>query len=334
MPEILERLLSGNLFQLDYRCKTRKERKQEKDLKRFLNLIYPGLKGLKLSGHTTSIPSVVEVLSFVDHLCFYSIPPHPELDEKNLIYLRYLLNRAVAELMMEYQEAAYQGNEEILLNHFTEPIASEKKSSDVTIITTNYDLSIDPKFENAIASNRVDYGISYRDTGNSNLLCQPVTPLFRYYKLHGSLNWLRCDLCGQYYINPHGTIAHLAFSEQIGDYNTCVCNDHLWLKPVLVAPSLVRDIRDPNLLQIWKAATEAIRTADRVIFIGYSLPPEDLAIKALLLRGINGRRGRDLEVEVVQLGIAAKANYVNMFGHGVQYHEDGLERFLRRDNVG
>ena len=42
---------------------------------------------------------------------------------------------------------------------------------------------------------------------------------------------------------------------------------------------LVRDIRDSNLLQIWKAAMEALRTADQIVFIGYSLPAEDFAIK-------------------------------------------------------
>jgi hypothetical protein len=97
---------------------------------------------------------------------------------------------------------------------------------------------------------------------------------------------------------------------------------------VLVAPSLVRDIRDPNLLQIWKASLEAIRTADKLIFIGYSLPAEDLAIKSIIIRGLNGRSNKKLEVDVVQLGTASRPNYENIFGKKINFHSKGLEAYL------
>lgn len=34
---------------------------------------------------------------------------------------------------------------------------------------------------------------------------------------------------------------------------------------------------------------EASRTADNLIFIGYSLPAKDLGIKSVIIRGVNGR---------------------------------------------
>lgn len=330
MPEVLKNLFDKNLFRL-HKKKSAKEKLQEKHLKYFLELLYPGLKKIDLEKEQMQIPSIVEVLSFVEHLCFYNIPPHPELDEENLLYLRYLLNRAVAELMLDYQNMPYKDEEGELLDKFMAPIVAEEKASNITIITTNYDLSLDPQFEKAIAANRVDYGISFRHTRTGDIIQQPVNPLFRYYKLHGSLNWLKCDLCGQYYIHPNGTIAFLAFKEQIDDSNTCVCNDHLLLKTVLVTPSIVRDIRDSNLLQIWKASTEAIRTADKLVFIGYSLPAEDLAIKALIMRGVNGRtKKKPLAVEIVQRGKGAEPNYFNMFGREIKYYEGGLSEYLQK----
>jgi len=330
MPGILDNLYKKDLFQLD-RKKTIVEKKQENDLLKFIELLYPGLKGLNLQRKKKWVPSIIEILSLVDHLCFYSIPPHPGLGEENLLHFRYLLNRAVAELLMDYQNLDYKPKEERLLKKFMSPIVAEKKTSNISIITTNYDLSIDPEFEKVIADNRVDYGIAYRGMDDhGTIVQQPPKPLFRYYKLHGSLNWLKCDLCGQYYIHPDGTIAHQAFREEIDDDNTCACNDYLKLKTVLVAPSLVRDIRDSNLLQIWKAAMEAIRTADRIVFIGYSLPSEDLAIKSVIMRGLNGRiKGRPLKVEVVQHGIASKQNYINLFGKGIKYYEEGLTEYLK-----
>lgn len=333
MPNILERLLENDLFQLGDK-KSQEEKKQENDLTYFLELLYPGLKAIDLKNERKGIPSIVEVLSLVEHLCFYNIPPHPEINEERLLYFRYLLNRAVAELMMEYQNMEYKDDEEDLLDQFIQPIMAEKKKFDVAIITTNYDISIDPAFKQAISKRQVDYGISFRDTVSGKIILQPANPLFKYLKLHGSLNWLKCDLCGHYYIHPDGSTAFQAFREQIDDDNTCECNDRLKLKTVLVTPSIVRDIRDSNLLQIWKASTEAIRTADKLIFVGYSLPAEDLAIKALVMRGVNGRsKNRNLSVEVVQLGEDAKPNYMNLFGRDIKYYCNGLPEYLQEREV-
>jgi hypothetical protein len=69
---------------------------------------------------------------------------------------------------------------------------------------------------------------------------------------------------------------------------------------MIVAPSLVRSIRDANLLAIWQSALESLRTADRWIIAGYSLPPEDLAILSILLRAFRGnQRHRKLEIWVI-----------------------------------
>jgi hypothetical protein len=57
---------------------------------------------------------------------------------------------------------------------------------------------------------------------------------------------------------------------------------------VIVAPSLVRDGRDPILLGIWRKALEALRQADEWIIFGYSLPPEDVAIRCMFLRAYQG----------------------------------------------
>ncbi len=329
MPHILENLYNDDLFQLGYR-KTVIERRHETELKKFIGLLYPGFRKLTLKDKIKSTPSITEILSLVDHLCFYNIPPHPGLNEQNLLHFRYLLNRAVAELLMDYQNEPYRGKEKKLLQRFMSPIVAEKKKARISIITTNYDLSIDPQFEKAIANNRVDYGVPYRAMDrHGTIILQPADPLFRYYKLHGSLNWLKCDLCGQYYIHKNGTVAHQAFREEIDDDNTCVCNDYLKIRTVLVAPSLVRDIRDSNLLQIWKSAIEAIRTADELTFIGYSLPAEDLAIKSVIMRGLNGRPNRKpLKVEVVQNDLMSEQNYYNLFGKDITYHSKGLAEYL------
>jgi hypothetical protein len=331
MPLILERLLKHDLFQLDGARKTIREKQYERDLLRLLYLLYPGLRGVDINDINLKrqIPSITDILSIVDHFCFYNIPPHPEIADDKLIYFRNLLNRAVGELLLEFDLKEFTGEEAELFRQFIKPIRTTKIDNEVTIITTNYDLLIDYEFRTQLARNKVDYGIHYRNVNTSELIYTDPDPLFHYYKLHGSFNWLRCDLCGHYYINRQGSIVSLAFRDDIGSFNTCICSGKMRLKSVLVAPSLVRDIRDPNLLQIWKASMEAIRTADQLIMVGYSLPAEDLGIRSIIMRGLNGRsKSRPLEVDVVQLGDNAKFNYINLFGNGINYHPLGLKQYL------
>lgn len=329
MPSILANLRANNLFQLED-TKTSLERAQERELRRFLELLYPGLASVDPGDKPECCPGIIEVLSLVEHCVLYNTPPHPLISGANLERFRYLLSRAIAELLLYYEVTPYNTAESRLLKQFTQLIR-KPGPHDVTVITTNYDLIIDRAFKPEMRENKVNFGIAYRHIKTSELITPPPDAVLRLYKLHGSLNWLRCDLCGQYYINPEGSITVRAFDEEIGEWNTCDCSDVVQLKAVLVAPSLVRDIRDPNLLQIWNAALEAIRTAHELTFMGYSLPAEDLAIKALILRGINGRNPDlpPLKITVVQRSDAAKQNYNNLLGTTIDYNSKGLEDYLQ-----
>ena len=333
MPEILHNLRSNDLFRIGGQ-KTKLERQQEDELAVYLGALYPGLKDVTVDSRDFSnnahIPNITEVLSFVDHCCFYNLPPHPAISDNVLLNFRYLLNRAVCEVLMDHEQEAYEEDDEqeALLNRFVAPIKAGS-GGQTTIITTNYDLSIDTVFRKEISRQEVDLGIAYRDPASSKIVPQPHDPKLQYYKLHGSLNWTRCDLCGYYYINPEGNIAFQVYREAIDDGNTCTCSDSLKLKSVLVAPSIVRDIRDPNLLQVWKGAMEAVRTADELVFVGYSLPAEDLAIKSIIVRGLNGRcNKRAPKITVVQWKEAAKPNYINLFGKDITYMSEGLPQYL------
>jgi hypothetical protein len=88
-------------------------------------------------------------------------------------------------------------------------------------------------------------------------------------------------------------------------------------------------VRDANLLNVWKCALELMRTADRWVIIGYSLPPEDLAIRSLLMRAY-ATAVKQPKVVVVQEGGAAKPRYSLIFPD-LEYHESGLEAFLKHE---
>jgi NAD-dependent SIR2 family protein deacetylase len=162
----------------------------------------------------------------------------------------------------------------------------------IALISTNYDIAIEHllfrayKLKYSEIPQKFDFGMTWRAPLDMQVH-RPRNPELRVYKLHGSLNWLRCDLCEHVYVNLRGLIAHLAFRKKVNPANTCDCGHRL--RAALVAPSFVRDIRDVNLLEVWKAAFDYLRRADQWIVIGYSFPPEDIAIHSLFLRAHQGR---------------------------------------------
>jgi len=158
--------------------------------------------------------------------------------------------------------------------------------------------------------------MSVREPDTGKVYRRPADPRFGVYKLHGSLNWLRCSVCDNVYVNPVGAIAYLSFllgddgerrtkanpwlkSLEDAGANQCHCGSRP-LRHVIVAPSLVRDVRDPVLQEIWRNALEALRQAEEWIIVGYSLPPEDVAIRSMFLRAYKGRDAPKPRVIVVQ----------------------------------
>jgi hypothetical protein len=166
----------------------------------------------------------------------------------------------------------------------------------IAVVSTNYDFALEKLLlaglEPGKLPEKVDFGVSWRGTDGRRVRLHPRPPEadLAIYKLHGSLHWLRCPLCDHVYIDPLRPLFRLGkhAGRQRGQSGACVCG-YQPLSQIIVTPSMVRDVRDPNLLAIWQSALEFLRTAERWTIIGYSMPPEDVAIQSLLLRAYHGR---------------------------------------------
>lgn len=93
------------------------------------------------------------------------------------------------------------------------------KSAFVSIVTTNFDFSVEWNLFNSAdviqAHKRIDYGFNWRDVGEKgDIYPRPAEPRLRVFKLHGSIDWLKCERCGHVYINPLYDIYNLAFSNK------------------------------------------------------------------------------------------------------------------------
>jgi hypothetical protein len=210
---------------------------------------------------------------------------------------------------------------------------NKNKKDFITTITTNYDGLIEWNLledgEAIEAWSLIDYGFSWRETNDKmgEVYFRPKNALFKIFKLHGSVDWLKCERCGHIYLNPTEPIYKLAFNNKKTEANSCHCG--FWpLKPVIVTPSYVRNVFDTNLHEIWKASVEALREANEWVIIGYSLPNEDLNIKGLFLRALYGRE-KPPSITVVQHGNDAERRFINFFGSDcLTYLNEGLEGYV------
>jgi hypothetical protein len=320
LPKIRSLLLDGELF-----GSTPYDAQQEKDLGALLKSVFPGIDEITDGG----LPLVTEVLSLVDYSLISSSVSSLDLSRKRLDEFRRLLERAVvATLDWPYQAM----NVPACLKKFGDWIQYLIRSGEsVSIISTNYDISVENElfrgWTTPAIEDHFDFGIEWRDPSQDQLHPRPKDPACRIYKLHGSLNWLHCPLCDHIYINTKGSIIHQAFREERVDANTCDCG--YWpLDPLIVAPSSVRDVRNSNLMEIWRHSLEAMRRANKWIIIGYSFPPEDIAIRSMFQRAYSSSIQKPI-VKVVQFkaNLATEGRYRIIFP-GCEYETGGMEAFV------
>jgi hypothetical protein len=147
---------------------------------------------------------------------------------------------------------------------------------DDSLITTNWDLLLDAARDARFGSQPEDYGT----TGNV-VLEGSTAPQSeerpKLLKLHGSLSWRYCQRCQRLVIDP---LHHVAGERKDGATCPCKCR----FSELIVTPGFVREYRNIHLLTIWREAMLTLARAERWVFVGYSLPPDDVGIRTLLLK--------------------------------------------------
>lgn len=334
LPRIRAKLEDRSLFPVASNPKRERARMQR--LRDHLTALFP-----TVFEESIELPLITDLLSLIDLMLNTEEILLPKVSAAAMQDLRTLLEHAILEVI----EAEYRRPENFpVLERLADWMLNgpTDAGAPVTVVSTNYDTLVDGLlFERIIQSPdleipvAVDMGFAWREHATGRFLQAlhppPAEPVVRLLKLHGSLNWLKCPLCGFVYINTAGSIHQQAFREDTIDYNnTCLCG-HGPVRTVIVAPSMVRSIRDPDLLTIWRSALEALRTADEWIIAGYSLPPEDITIRSILLRALHGRgKAKPPRIRVVQRSPdpALEGRY-RLLLSDCSFEYDGFEGFVK-----
>lgn len=221
------------------------------------------------------IPAMDQVFSLVDWSLHVDQALGARYDPPRL----YQVRRDLEHLLCATLDAALEQRERRAGGphaSFVRRILAEKGTAGFALLSLNYDTLLDDALVDAGAS--PDYGFADLD------LRRRHRPLLA--KLHGSLNWALCKACDHVQA-ADGKIAHLL--PHVEGLSCCRCGNER-LHSMIVSPTWLKSYDTPQLRHVWDLALECIQQAQRIVFVGYSMPPADLAIHQLIRRGMLTRR--------------------------------------------
>jgi len=174
-----------------------------------------------------------------------------------------------------------------------------RNSDPVSVISTNWDTLLDNSIYQHITQKKhnavVDYCCYISSRGEHDESIKPGLEKLgqggfnvKLLKLHGSLNWLQCPRCMRLYATFQTEGSVIA---QISEESCRHCDKnfpkekgkHL-LASNLIMPTYIKDLSNPQYKVIWQNAGIEVSEADKLVFIGYSLPSADFEMRQLLSR--------------------------------------------------
>ena len=226
-------------------------------------------------------------------------------------------------------------------------VASERRAPP-DVISLNYDLLAERALIIVAQHHKMrpfpDYG------------CDVETPAYKrargshqMLKLHGSVNWRYCAGCHrlQFGVTQQIPKSARALTHEIHD--ATLRFEHLYaqranvcrgcggaLRALMIAPTSRKDYRNPHITSIWYRAERLSQSADRVIFVGYSLPENDVDVIYLLKRSLSNLPPE--KVTVVEFDKSERTleshpvgqRYRSLFGSSIEWSTAGFMGWLAK----
>ena len=231
-----------------------------------------------------------------------------------------------------------------------------RKGVEPTVISLNYDVIVDNAMfllsERFRGMEPPDYGVDIA-TERYKDFCRGGT-FGNLLKIHGSLNWMYCEKCkrldlfiseGMRTAKALDELYHsVPFDDAYSCQGTPCRNSHCdgFINPILITPTYVKDYENPHVDKVWKQAEEKLKEADRAVFIGYSLPTDDIEVAMLLKRGLDHLDRKQITVVEYVHGDDAKPTdqrtpiyghptgnrFRSLFGQDIDWQTTGFQGWL------
>lgn len=284
-----------------------------------------------------SYPGLPMLMSLLDTALDRRQAFHPAWDPSSVAEIREAVEFGIFDVLEEKLLKAQTNNHwDLLQKIYPDP-------AQPCVISTNYDLIIDTALIFLSESRLPEGGLpAYCCSVATDFYSDKMPSFGVLLKLHGSLNWLYCRTCNRLEIGASESRKYLKILSKLlgptldqsyrSDGAPCpVCQSKL--RPLLVAPTHLKNYRNPHLAQVWYESERVLRQAGRVIFIGYSLPEDDVEVIYLLKRSLGHLVPSQITVVDYDplLSPLEKNNvgrrYCNLFGD-IDWHPEGLNQWL------
>lgn len=170
-----------------------------------------------------------------------------------------------------------------------------KKTKNVTIISTNWDVLIEEYF----TRENIHYSLCLNEPYFAPIEAKRKTPsVVNLIKMHGSINWFKCLNCGTLNIVENKRCGLFLFDDHEVEHCTkckCKASNGILLQSEIITPTMIKTINSQLYSNLWSAARRDLMEAKSVTFIGYSLPIADFEFRYLLQRSIPAKS----KIEVV-----------------------------------
>lgn len=250
------------------------------------------------SGENENVPNLEYVFGFIDFFlskgealsAFYTLTFLTRLRESLIRYIHFIIASCISQSSATLKEMIGQ---------------IHANNTNVSIITLNYDTLFEDSFIDYFIFNyyysfcyeliNYDYEYLMPTSWFINPLRPVLTPsgsvpqVLKLIKLHGSLNWLYCNVCNSLMVNLSNKETLLAgildSSHGITEKNANRCpRDGSLMQALITPPAYKKDLSHPVISRLMIEAGHELRAARKVVFVGYSMPEADVHIKAILTR--------------------------------------------------
>ncbi|WP_457608051.1 hypothetical protein [Nitratifractor sp.] len=235
---------------------------------------------------------------------------------KSLIFL--IINILDKKLISieEYRDIYQEFIEYICSNH-----------QDIAVISLNWDTLVEKLIKRYCQNKMIDYcfytyGIETDHISHINLKASGKENL-KIVKIHGSINWLYCPNCQRVVVDDIA-IESIAKEELVCPYCKQYSDLEISLENFIITPTILKKFDNLHLKYIWNNAFIEIQEAEKVTFIGYSLPKADYEFMYLLKKVMANKSIRVILAQS-DSGSEVEKRYRSLFGD-VEFCFDGFEK--------
>jgi len=284
-----------------------------------------------------------QIWNLLDYIIQQGKSPSSGINLEQIIDLK---NDLMSLVIREFNRSLGDG-EFSVAKDFIEKVESHKP----TIISTNYDLTIDDALQHLrIKHNfgvKIRKTVSRADDSGGEGLKRPVRAWLGAYvnsgeisllKIHGSLNWIYCPKCDEVdlTIREKGAMRTLQGFYCMNDHCTCK------YESLLITPTMYKDYENRIIKETWACAENKLIEADELVFIGYALWEEDYQIRCLLMKAMLTKDKKYNKITVIErkprnqddlelLEKNVKKKYEDLYGT-VNFKPIGFKKFVEELN--